>query len=253
MKVEKLLDAVGRSISFDVLEPAEVLCPAHLSVALVDAVFRFRPGPDEQAALPAKRYCLRFGVTRERADLWKLPGVDEQETLTDFLAHYNELGGDRMADEVFQSRFCFPGTEIGRAKYAQYVADALRALGIDSLLDIQAHRPEEVAEALQILPGVDEHFVRWLLLHTEDDDFVLGDRPVRDFVARALGRESIARAQAKSLVRAAAYELVLSPKYLDFRIWKHRRARGPDGAVSGPNRQSGLEDQPQHATDLVHG
>ena len=235
MMIERLIDSIGRAIPLNVFESDVSLCPAHLPVALVDAVFHFRPGQDEQAALPAKRYCLRFGVARRWPNTEELPAAYEQETLANLMAHYHELGVDRMADEVFQSRDCFPETEIERARYVMYVAGALRALGIDRLHDVRGRCPATIGEALRTLPGADEHFVRRLLLHTEDDAFVLGDGPVRDFVARALGHESIAPAQAKRLVRAAAYELVLSPKKLDFRIWLHCRARGLVGAGNGPN------------------
>ena len=235
MIIEGLLDSIGRAIPLNDFEFARSLCPAHLPVALVDAVFRFRPGPDEQAARPAERYCLRFGVARRWPNTEELPAADEQETLADLMAHYHELGVDRMADEVFQSRDCFPETEIERARYVKYVADALRALGIDRLHDVRGRCPAKIGEALRKLPGADEHFVRRLLLHTADDAFVLGDGSVRDFVARALGQESIGQAQAECLVRKAAYELVLSPKHLDFRIWTHCRGRGLIGAGNGPN------------------
>ena len=222
--VDQILDAVGRSIPLDNIELPEEFFPAHLSVALVDAVFRFRLGGGEQPALPAERYCRHFGVARRRADLWELPESDEQETLTDLMSHYDGIGVDGMADEVFQSRFCFPGTAIGRAKYVLDGARALRALGVDILHDVRARRPKEIAEALGRLPGADEEFVRRLLMYTGDDDFVRGDQPVRSFVARALGRKTISTAHAANLVRESAYELVLSPRYLDYQIWLCRTA-----------------------------
>ena len=219
LMVDQVLDAVGRSIPLDHIELPEEFFPAHLPVALVDTVFRCRLGHGEQTAPPAERYCRYFGVARRRADLWELPEPDEQETLADLMSHYHELGVDGMANEVFQSRCCFPGTAIGRAGHVLNVARALRTLGVEILQDVRARRPEKIAKALGRLPGTDEEFVRRLLMYTGDDEFVRGDQPVRSFVARALGRKTISAAHAAEFVRESAYELVLSPRYLDYRIW----------------------------------
>ena len=217
-KVDRVLGAVGRAISLDNLELPEEFFPAHLSVAVVNAVFRFRPGRGEQPAPPAERYCHHFGVARRRPDEWALPAADEQESLAHLISHYHELGIAEMASEVFQRHSLFPGTVIARAEHVLNVASALHALGVDTLQDIRARRPTEIGEVLEGLPGVDEECVRMLLTYTGDDDFVWGDEPVRSFVARALGRDTIPAAHAMNLVRESAYSLVLSPRYLDYRI-----------------------------------
>ena len=217
-KIDRILGAIGAAIPLDDIELPEEFFPAHLSVALVDAVFRFRPGREEQPAPPAERYCRHFGVARRRADEWELPAADEQETLADLMAHYEEIGVERMGDEVFRSRFRFPGTEIGRAEQVLNVAAALRALGVDILQDLRARRPGEISDVLGRLPGVDVEFVRTLLSYTGDDDFVWGDEPVRSFVAGALGGNTIPATHAVNLVRESAYELVVSPRYLDYHI-----------------------------------
>ena len=56
------------------------------------------------------------------------------------------------------------------------------------------------------------------------DDFVWGDATVRGFVALALGAETVSTARSEVLVRRAAYRLILSPRHVDYRIW--RRACG---------------------------
>ena len=221
LNIDRVLHAVGRSFPLDDVELPDEFFPAHLSVALVDAVFRFRVGSGERPTRPAERYCRRFGVARRRADTWELPEPDEQETLADLMSHYDEIGVDAMADDVFQSRFRFPCSSIGRAEHVLNAAQALRGIGVNVLHDMQVRRPEEIDGALRPLPGVDENFVRKLLMYTGDDDFVLGDASVRSFVARALGRKSIAMGQAANLVRESAYELVVSPRYLDYQIWRY--------------------------------
>ena len=220
-RIDQVLRAVGSSFALNDIELPDEFFPAHLSVALVDAVFRFRPGDGERPSSPVERYCHRFGVARRRADVWELPNAGEQESLADLASHYDELGTDAMADEVSRSRYPIPGTSIGRAELVLDATHALRDIGVGVLQDIRARRPGDIEGVLGPLPGADEHFVRRLLMYTGDDDFVRGDAPVRSFVAHALGRKSIAAGQAVNLVRESAYELVVSPRYLDYRIWCH--------------------------------
>ena len=153
LQIDQILRAIDRSIPLDDIEFPEEFFPAHLPVALVDAVFRYWPGRGEQPALPADRYCRRFGVARRRTDSWELLDVAEQETLTDLIGHYDALGVDSIADEVFRSRSHFPGTAIGRAEYVRKVAHALRGIGVEVLQDIQARYPEAIDEVLGPLPG----------------------------------------------------------------------------------------------------
>ena len=60
-----------------------------------------------------------------------------------------------------------------------------------------------------------------LLMYTGGEDFVLGDAHVRRFVASAIGRRTVCAAQAEDLVRQSAYELILSPRFLDREIWQY--------------------------------
>ena len=63
------------------------------------------------------------------------------------------------------------------------------------------------------------------LMYAGNNDFVRGDDCVRAFVAGALGREEVSAAKAEDLVRRSAYELVLSPRYLDDQIRRRHSAR----------------------------
>ena len=220
LKVRQVLDAVGRSIPLETVELPDEFFPAHLTVALVDLVFRFGLGNGEQPPPIAARYCRRFGLAQVRTDLWALPRRGEQETLGTLLRRYRECGLDRMANEVFRSRCCFPGTTVPRAAYVVRIADELGRIGIYLLQDVHAGRTRHIDEALRPVPGVDEHFVRMLLMYTGDDARVVGDDHVRSFVARAIDRSTVSAAEAVDLVRQAAYELILSPRYLDYQIWR---------------------------------
>ena len=71
MEVRQVADAVRRSLSLLQLRLPDQFFPAHLSVALIDALFRSQPrGP---TSTMAGRYCHRFGLARTRSERWELP------------------------------------------------------------------------------------------------------------------------------------------------------------------------------------
>ena len=141
--------------------------------------------------------------------------------MRDLIGHYDGLGVGAMAARVFRVRGHFPGTGIARAEYALRLAIELRRVGVDVLQDLRTWRRRKMDFALRTLTGADEQIVRTLLNYAGDDDFVWGDVSVRRFVAFAIGEETISAPRAANLVRQAAHELIVSPRYLDHQIWRH--------------------------------
>ena len=103
-------------------------------------------------------------------------------------------------------------------------ARELRRVGIEVLQDVQARPYEQIEHTLGECPGLGEAATRMFLMYAGNDDFVRGDDYVRRFVAYALGRTKVSAARAEGLVRCCAYELALSPRYLDDQIWRRRSA-----------------------------
>ena len=116
-----------------------------------------------------------------------------------------------------------PDTRIRhRPRDAETVLDAARALqviGIEVFQDVARVGSDEIEYALRTRAGMSEPSARRLLMYTADDDFVRGDLPVRRFVAQALDLQAVSAVRARTLVRGAAHELILSPRFLDCRIW----------------------------------
>ena len=247
LTVHQVVAAVRRSIPLETIVLPEEFFPAHLPVALVEAVFRFRLGSGQRPPPMAERYCRHFGIARARTGLWAMPRTDEQETLEELIAHYVELGVDTMANEVFHGRCCFPGTRTSRAACVLHVANELRRIGIDVLQDVQGRRTRRIDEALRTLPGVDEHFVRMLLTYSGDDDLVLGGDHVRGFVARAIDQSTVSAARAVNLVRQSAYQLILSPRFLDYKIWRYGVFRGALPPAGTGTRGDGVPDRQSDA------
>ena len=224
--------AVSRYVPVETARLPDEFFPAHLPVALIDAVYRSQLEGDVQPPPVAERYCLRFELVRMRADRWRLPAIQDQETLRDFVGRCDRLGIGGMETDVFRTRSRFPGTNHPRAEYVLRLATELRLRGVEVLQDIRIWRRREIDFVLRNLSAIDGSIVRTLLNYAGDDDFVWGDGRVCRFVAFATGRKTVSAPRAANLVRQAAYELILSPRYLDHQIWRHC-GNLPDGAVAG--------------------
>lgn len=222
---DRLIEAIVRTIPLDRLDLPEEFFPAHLPVALIDAIDRSCDREDEPPVPMSERYCRHFGITRIRADRWNPPPAREQESLGDLVRRYDELGLDAITSDVFGIQRRRPGVESMAATNILRAATKLRKMGIEVLQDMPAPPADEIHGALESLPGLGRHAARRVLMYAGPDDFVRGDVHVREFVARALDRRSVSSADAEALVRNAAYELVLSPRFLDREIWRHGLSR----------------------------
>lgn len=217
--LDRLTDAVVPLLRAECPRLPDPFFPAHLPVALVDAVFAVPPACDTQPPqVFAERYCRRFELERTRADPFRLPPPGAQQALGDLIAHQEALGVDAM-EEILGTRVRFPETALTRAAYVLGVARALRRIGVEVLQDLGVATPRTVRKALHALPGAGTPLARRILAYAGGDDFVLGDGRVRAFVARATNRRSVSPARAEALVRFCAHERLLSPRYLYWRIW----------------------------------
>ena len=220
-EVDRLIRLVGRLISLNVHELPDEFFPAHLSVALVDAVFRSREEQDDEAAQAADRYCRASCIARVRADRWELPPVEEQETLSDLIRRFDAPGADSTIGDAFVAGNPLADMAATNTGYVLRAARALRNLGISVLQDVSIRSAEEIEHALQFSAGLERTAARLLLMYTGNDDFVLGDGHIRDFVALAIGHNHVCAGMAEQLVRHAAYEIVVSPRFLDCAIWRY--------------------------------
>ena len=218
-EVNEIMRTVCRSLPMENLALPDRFFPAHLSVALIDAIFRSRGEYDDHTLPAARRYCRHFDIAQTWVNRWTAPEAAEQETVTDLIRHYETLGMDHMIGDVFRTDQTLPGTRRPRVEYLLRTARELQRIGIEVLQDMQVRPCEEIEQVLEDSAGLGASTIRMLLMYTGNDEFVCGDGHVRRFVADALGREGISAGRAESLVRRCAYELILSPRYLDHQIW----------------------------------
>ena len=127
-----------------------------------------------------------------------------------------------MVEEVFRTKQLPPETRFARVKSVLRVARELQRAGVEVLQDVQARPSGQIERTLRDSAGVGEAAARLFFMYAGSDDFVCGDVHVRQFVANALGRTEVSATRAVGLVRCSAYELALSPRYLDDQIWRGR-------------------------------
>ena len=216
MEVREVADAIQRSISLTMAELPATFFPAHLSVALISAICGHRSRAHGETV--AKRYCRRFDLEKTRGDRRDLPPADRQEMLKQFVGRFDDFGMHAMAGEVLEEASGELGAETVNVLRA---ARALLGIGVAVLQALPARRPAVMERALRTVPANGARTARRFLMYAGEESFVLGDGPVRRFVASALGRRTIAAHKAERLVRAAAYELILPPRLLDCRIWEY--------------------------------
>lgn len=114
-QVERVVHAVRRRIGDIHRALPEEFRPAHLSVALIDAVFNPRLHYASVVVPIVERYCRHFGLVRTMAPGEWPPEIEAQEILAQLVGHYDAPGGEFLRREVFRSRHLSPGTQIYKA------------------------------------------------------------------------------------------------------------------------------------------
>ena len=226
-QVETVKCAVRERIpDYKELARKEAHRPAHLTVALVDAVFNPMLKFEKVVVPIIERYCCHFGLRRrsEPPQQWPpLPGTEQ--TLSALIDAYEEHGKEWMRDEVFVSTFRSPGTDVYKSDNVLECARALQAIGIETIRDVGEKDPREIEKALCDIRGVARATIHMLLMYCGNEEYVKGDVHICGFVAEALGVEKVGSELAEALVARAARELDVKPVELDGAIWTWRTSR----------------------------
>ena len=221
-EVESIKESIRSSFPLKNLDLPDRFFPAHLTVALIDAMFHPSRENGAHVVPAAPTYCRRFGIRRVRADRMAPPPVGEQEAPQDLIRRYDALGVDGMIVEAFG--IDTPPSAKTRRSAARVLgaAKALSSAGISVLQDLWTQSPARIERLLRYSAKVDRSSAREFLMYAGGDDFVHGEGKVKLFVSVALGKRRIGTTQAERLVRQSAYELILAPRYLDYLIWNQR-------------------------------
>ena len=223
-EINTVVDRVTDRIELETVNMGVEFYPAHLSVALIDAIFSVRSHYKSQVVPVIKRYCKHYGLKRTRqtprCDI--IPPLCQQETLLDLIFHYQKYGNDRMREEVFDSRLKSPGTNIFKTNNVYIASKHLWNMGINDLQSATSTEPQTIKKAMLPIKGIGLATVHMFLMYVGREDYVKGDVHVCNFVADCLGvkGEKIRPREAERIVRAAAGVLGVTPRFLDYAIWK---------------------------------
>ena len=83
-----------------------------------------------------------------------IPPRERQETLTELVRHYEELGKDRMRAEVFGVDYYSPGTRVRKSDNVLHCAEALRSIGIETIQDVRDQCVTRIKGALCSIHGI---------------------------------------------------------------------------------------------------
>ena len=212
---------VRRLIDLDSAELGAEFFPAHLSVALIDAILTARLRYEAQVVPLVDRYCRFFGLRRLRTDRSRLPLPRDQETLQDLINHYETYGVRGMEEEIFGARYRSPGTDIPKVENIRRAAVELRKIGLKNLQDAASRDSGEIECVLRPLKGIGARTIHMFLMYAGNENYVKGDVHIRRFVADALDRKGVSAAEAEQIVQEAAEVLGVAPRHLDYAIWQY--------------------------------
>ena len=233
LRVDRVVRAVRESTGEVRTDLPDEFGPAHLSVALIDAVFNPQLTYYDRVVPIVEKYCRYFGLSR----LWKsddnIPPPETQETLTELVRHYEALGTDRMREEVFRASYCSPGTRVPKSDNVLHCAEALRSICIERIQDVREQRVTKVKDALCSVHGIGERTAHMLLMYCGREEVVKGDVHIRGFVSQTLGGTNVEAEEAERLVADAAKAMDVSPQVLDAHIWEFRAQGGTREHAAG--------------------
>ena len=220
-QVEQLVERLRSLNIVGVSELGDEFFPAHVSVALIDAMLTPQLRYYQQVVPIIERYCARFNLSRVRPDRTKIPPETEQETLSDLIRHFETMGTNGFQDEIIRSRYVSPGTSVLKSTNIRRAAVELRNIGIETLQDVQCKVANEIKCVLRPIPGIGDRTIHMFLMYVGRDDFVKGDVHVMRFVKETLNEQQISAAEAERLVQRAAQKLGITPRGLDYEIWQY--------------------------------
>ena len=223
-RIHRVAERVSRLGLLDSeFEMGEEFYPAHISVALIDAVFTPRSHYENHVLPVIRRYCEHFNIeqTRLGPNRELLPPTHKQETLQDIVSHYKTHGKKHMREEIFRARYRSPGTKTSKSDNVYLAAEELLKIGITNLQDASQAQSGEIKKALCSINGIGPATAHMFLMYCGRKDYVKGDVHVCAFVAEALHAEKVGPREAEQIVIGAAGEIGITPRALDYAIWKY--------------------------------
>lgn len=196
-----------------------------IPLCVVDALFSINSN-SHSTFNTVQRLAISLGLPLKRAE-----STVPEYTISDLLALYEQMGVERMVDELYRNRQRTSVTNgILKAEAVQRVCEVLQGFGVENWATIEpVFRNPAIESAIREIPGQKSGIsFRAFCLLLGNDDYIKPDRMLVRFVHTAMGREpSISLCEA--MIRAACHVLRadfphLTPASFDARIWRYQRS-----------------------------
>jgi hypothetical protein len=247
--IDRLVATMLRTLPLDRLALGDEYRYAHLSLALVDAVFSVGITYTTTQRV-VSHYARTQGLTLYRVDEAEWPAIGDQEPLDALIALANSRGTEGLARDVFKNYnrtssingilkadAVVRAARLLRAHHVQYFQDLPRVFG-----------NEQLERAFRSIPGQQsglswDYF--WMLVGTER--LIKPDRHVLQYLRAALGRP-INADEAQDLVEHACRRLAnqypnATPRRLDYAMWQWQKSHGVQAGGGAP-KDSGSSPPP---------
>jgi hypothetical protein len=204
---------------------------ASLPLCVLDAIFSIGVRYESTEAV-VRRYCDYYRLPRIRPSRETLPRRAGQESVSGFITHVETVGPTAFAETVVRNRQRTSARGgVLKAEAVLEFARVLRTHGIEYFDQLPAFdEGSDLHRALRGVRGQSSGIsVGYFWMLAGSDDLVKPDRMILGFLRDTLGR-TIAPAAAGQVIRDAVGLLQqtfphLTPRLLDFEIWKFQRAQ----------------------------
>jgi hypothetical protein len=227
--IDKIVNYCRNNLDLSKARLADEYSYRSLPLCVIDTIFSI--GARYQSTdLTVKRFCAYFGL--ERLSLVRYPDPASQISISEFLAIYDRIGIEEMANQVYQNRQR-TSTRNGvlKAEAVWRVGVLLHGHGVEYLQDVDSVIGErDFEEKFQAIPGQASGIsLRYFYMLVGSDNYVKPDRMISRFIRSATNKNLSIEEMHQAIVSAAKLLSTeyphLTPRLLDNLIWNYQRQR----------------------------
>lgn len=178
------------------------------------------------------RYCNYFNLKRIRVDKNKIPPIEEQQSISDFLIMVEKYGIKKFTEEIFDNRQrTSPTNGILKTKAVYLFANALKEFEVNYLQDIKkVINNYDFKKEIKKIPGQRSGIsLSYFFMLAGFNNYIKPDRMVLRFLKNVLEKD-INLKQAHNLLIETSDILKkeynhINPRLLDHQIWKSENVK----------------------------
>jgi len=252
---ERVLDLKNAKLSDEYFYQSLPLC-------IIDAVFSIGV-KYEGTRRTVIRYCEHFNLQRIRKDKERLPAIETQESIREFVKKMIFLGIDKFTTEIFcnkQRKSTRSGILKTEAVYR--FATILKDYDVNYIQDVpKVINSVDFEKDIKSIPGQGSGIsLGYFFMLSGSDDLIKPDRHILAFIKRSFGKK-ISAQHAQILLEESCNVLKLNyphltQRLLDHMIWKYQKSdvKHLDEEKPGLSRiedKKTKHEEPTYTTELL--